>query len=53
MHKRFKLDNECNDQNDSITGSLNEECFQVTKKDFCYNSSPLNSEITQNMTQCQ
>lgn len=53
MHKRFKLDNEYNDQNDDITESLNEECFQVSKEDFCYNSSLLDSKITQNMTQCQ
>lgn len=46
MHKRFKLDNEENNQLDdsSLSESSDEDILQVTREVFCCNSLPSNSE---------
>jgi len=52
MHKRFKLDNENNEEENSILKSSDEECFHVSREVFCNGSSPLSSNIIKNTVQC-
>lgn len=50
MHKRFKLDNENNEEESSILKSSDD--FHVSRKVFCNESLPLNSNIVKNTHQC-
>lgn len=52
MHKRFKLDNENNEEENSLLKSSDEECFHATREVFCNDSLPLNFNTTKNTVQC-